>query len=79
MRPPTRSSGRCGSKTRDSSAGSILKPPSSFLCAGSLPARMARQMSPLHRALRFVENEAQKHETRLVARFAKLMGRGFSA
>jgi len=36
--PMGRSSGRCGSKTRNSSAGLIAKPPSSVLCARSLPA-----------------------------------------
>ena len=40
-------SGLCASKTRNSSAGSIAKPPSSVLCAESLPSRMARQMSTL--------------------------------
>src|SRR5271165_7466168 len=40
-------SGLCVSKTRNSSAGSIAKPPSSVLCAESLPSRMARQMSTL--------------------------------
>jgi hypothetical protein len=45
--PTGASSRHCDSKIRDSSAESISKPLSSFLCAGSLPARMARQMSPL--------------------------------
>src|SRR5271169_3525223 len=39
--------GACASKTRNSSAGSIAKPPSSVLCADSLPSRTARQMSTL--------------------------------
>jgi len=40
-------SGPCASKTRNSSAGSIAKPPSAVLCADSLPSRTARQMSTL--------------------------------
>src|SRR5271165_2029361 len=40
-------SGLCVSETRNSSAGSIAKPPSSVVFAASLPARMAHQMSTL--------------------------------
>src|SRR5271166_5551747 len=40
-------SGLCVSETRNSSAGSIAKPPSSVVFAASLPSRMARQMSTL--------------------------------
>ena len=65
-------------KTWDSSAGSILKPPSSFLCAGNLPARMARQMSPLpHAPIRGERSSETRNPPSGPIR--KLRGRGFSA
>ena len=67
MRPPTRSSGRCGSKKFgriNLEAPVILPLRRKPACPDGAPD------VPPCRALQFVENEAQKHETRLDHMFA---------